>query len=132
MNANKANKLHFYILSSLFAALTAAGAFIKIPLPYVPITLQTFFVLLAGLVLGPKFGALSQIIYLAVGLLGVPIFAHGGGPGYILQPTFGYLLGYPIAAFVIGLLTKRKKISAKLNSRTFMQFCLSSFVGTII
>lgn len=80
----------------------AAGAFIRIPIPYVPITLQTFFVILSGSLLGAKFGALSQLLYLAVGLLGAPIFSQGGGPGYVLQPTFGYLLGYPVAAFTIG------------------------------
>ncbi len=92
-------------LVSLFAALTAAGAFIKIPLPYVPFTLQTLFVCMAGVVLGPRFGALSQVVYLAVGLIGVPVFANGGGPGYVLQPSFGYLLAYPFAAMLVGELS---------------------------
>jgi biotin transporter BioY len=87
-------------LTALFAALTAVGAFIKIPLPYVPLTLQTLFVMLAANLLGPKYGSLSQGIYLALGLIGLPIFAQGGGPGYIFQPTFGYLVGYPVGAFI--------------------------------
>lgn len=94
--------VRFYVLASLFAALTAAGAFIKIPLPYVPITMQDFFVILSGALLGPVYGALSQVFYLLVGLAGVPVFALGGGPGYVFQPTFGYLLAYPAAAFVVG------------------------------
>ncbi|MCG8608351.1 biotin transporter BioY, partial [bacterium] len=102
--AGTAGLIRFYLLSSLFAALTAAGAFIKIPLPYVPLTLQPLFVIMAGSVLGAKFGAQSQLIYLAVGLSGVPVFANGGGPAYILQPTFGYLLAYPVAAYTVGFL----------------------------
>ncbi|RMF57786.1 MAG: hypothetical protein D6743_18490, partial [Calditrichaeota bacterium] len=98
------SRVEGYVLASLFAALTAVGAFIRIPFGIVHFTLQDFFVMLSGCVLGPAYGALSQLIYLAVGLVGVPIFSQGGGPGYVLQPTFGYLLGYPVAAWVIGLL----------------------------
>ena len=94
------------ILISIFASLTAVGAYIKIPLPHVPVTLQTFIVIMSGNVIGARYGAISQIIYLTTGLLGAPIFAYGGGPGYIFQPTFGYLLGYPFCASVIGLLIK--------------------------
>lgn len=97
-------RLRNYLLASLFAGLTAAGAFIRIPTPYVPITLQTFFVLLSGTLLGPRYGPLSQILYLAVGLAGAPVFTHGGGPAYVLQPTFGYLLSFPPAAYVVGKL----------------------------
>ncbi|WP_084758018.1 biotin transporter BioY [Defluviitalea phaphyphila] len=61
------------ILVGIFAALTAVGAFIKIPIPYVPFTLQYLFCALAGIILGSKLGALSQIIYVAVGLAGVPV-----------------------------------------------------------
>lgn len=74
----------------------------------VPFTLQTFFVVLSGALLGPVYGSLSQLLYLVIGLLGVPVFANGGGLGYIFQPTFGYLLSYPIAAGVIGFLLRRK------------------------
>ena len=89
-------------LVGLFAALTAVGAFMRIPLPYVPITLQLFFVLLAGLLLGAKLGALSQVIYMLIGLAGVPVFAEGGGPGYIFHPTFGFIVGFVVAAWVMG------------------------------
>jgi biotin transport system substrate-specific component len=94
---------------ALFAALTAVGAFIRIPLPYVPITLQVFFCLLAGILLGAKLGMTSQIVYIVVGLSGIPIFTLGGGPAYVLQPTFGYLLGLIVCAFVVGKLTRRLK-----------------------
>ena len=80
------------ILIAMFAALTAIGAFIRIPLPVVPITLQYFFCALGALLLGAKKGALAQILYVAVGLIGIPIFTKGGGPQYIFQPSFGYLI----------------------------------------
>jgi len=90
------------VLISLFAALTVVGAFIKIPIPHVPFTLQTLMVMFAGLILGSRRGALSQVLYLVLGLMGLPIFAQGGGPAYILQPSFGFLLGFAPGAFVIG------------------------------
>ena len=90
------------VLCALFAALIAIGAFIKIPIPYVPITFQGFFVLLAGFLLGPKYGAISMLLYIAVGLIGFPVFTQGGGFMYVLQPTFGYLIGYAVCAFCVG------------------------------
>jgi biotin transport system substrate-specific component len=100
------------VLASLFAALTAVGAFIKIPIPHVPLTLQTLMVMLSGLILGSRLGALSQLLYLTIGLLGLPIFAQGGGPGYFLQPSFGFLVGFIAGAYVIGRITeKAEKLS---------------------
>jgi len=96
-------------LVALFSALTAVGAFIRIPLPLIPITLQTFFVALSGALLGAKRGMLAQLLYVGVGLMGVPIFTKGGGIGYVLQPTFGYLVGFIFAAWLTGLLTERLK-----------------------
>lgn len=108
-------KLRLLTLTSLFTALTVIGAFIRIPLPLVPLSLQDFFVLLSGNILGPFFGALSQLLYLGLGLAGLPIFTNGGGPAYVLQPTFGYLLGFPLASFVTGVL---------LHGRFFRGFSL--------
>jgi biotin transport system substrate-specific component len=90
-------------LVALFAVLTAVGAFVRVPLPGVPFTLQVPAVLLAGLALGPWLGAASQMAYVSLGLLGLPVFATGGGPGYILTPTFGFLVGFVAAAAVVGL-----------------------------
>lgn len=82
----------------LFTALIAAGAFLKITIPVQPVpmhfTLQFFFVLLAGLLLGSKGALFSVCTYLAVGLLGIPVFASGGGLSYLLKPTFGFLMGF--------------------------------------
>ena len=90
----------------LMAALTAFGAFVRIPFPYVPITLQLTVVCVAGAWLGAARGATSQAVYVATGLIGFPVFAKGGGPQYVLEPSFGYLLGFIPGAFVIGLLSR--------------------------
>ena len=97
------------ILIALFAALTGIGAFIKIPTPLVPYTLQYLFCAYAGIFLGSKDGLYSQLLYITIGLVGFPIFASGGGPAYVLQPTFGYLMGFAAGAYVIGLLIKKLK-----------------------
>lgn len=95
------------VLAALFAALTAVGAFIKVPVPHVPFTLQWLFVIFAGLLLGARLGLLSQLVYIGVGLAGAPVFAYGGGPAYVLQPTFGYLVGFAGAAWLIGRLAEK-------------------------
>ena len=102
-------KTKMLILTALFAALTAVGAYIKIPFLYSAITLQVFFTILAGVLLGPKYGALSQLVYVALGLLGLPIFTSGGGFGYFLYPTCGFLLGLIPAAWVVGKLTEKSR-----------------------
>ena len=99
-------KIRAAAYTALFAALTAAGAFIRIPLGVSSITLQFLFTAMAGVLLGAKYGALSQLVYVALGLLGIPVFTLGGGFGYVLQPTFGFLLGLIPAAWLIGKLTE--------------------------
>ena len=96
------------ILAALFAALTAVGAFLKFPLGALSVTLQVFFTALAGVLLGPKWGTISQIVDVAVGLIGLPIFTMGGGPGYIFQPSFGFLLGLIPMSLVIGRIAQGK------------------------
>lgn len=92
-------------LVSMFTALTAVGAFISIPMGPVPITLQTLFVLLSGMLLGPKLGALSQIVYIALALVGIPIFSgFSGGPQILLKPSFGFAVGFVFAAYIIGII----------------------------
>ena len=90
------------VLCAMFVALIAVGAFIKVPVPVVPFTLQFLFTMLAGLLLGRRWGALSQAVYVLLGLVGLPIFTMGGGFGYVFQPTFGFLLGLIPAAWVVG------------------------------
>jgi biotin transport system substrate-specific component len=102
------------VASVLFvAALTAAAAQVSVPLPFtaVPLTFQPMIVLLGGLALGSKLGLASQVVYLAAGLAGLPVFAASAtlppGPLRLLGPTGGYLMAYPVAAFVVGYLAER-------------------------
>lgn len=114
------------ILCSLFASLIAIGAFIKIPIPVVPFTLQVLFTTLAGLLLGPRLGAISVGIYLLVGLIGIPVFTQGGGLSYIFQPTFGYLIGFLIGTYVTGI------ISHKNNNPSLKRLTYASLAGLTI
>ncbi|MEA1994010.1 MAG: biotin transporter BioY [Euryarchaeota archaeon] len=96
-------------LIALFASLTAIGAQIQLPIEIVPISLQTLFVLAAGGILGRK-GALVMMVYLFIGLIGMPVFAgYKGGAGVLLGPTGGYIIGFIPAAYVTGFLTEKKK-----------------------
>lgn len=93
-----------------FAAATAAGARVEIPHHPVPYTLQTLSVLLAGAFLGSRNGALSQLLYIGFGVVGAPVFAGGAfGLAVLLGPTGGYLLGFPVAAAVVGYLVHKRE-----------------------
>ncbi|MCR5756820.1 MAG: biotin transporter BioY [Selenomonas sp.] len=94
-------------LCGMFIALITAGTFIRIPVGTDVYTLQFLFTLLAGLVLGAKLGAAAVGGYVLLGLLGVPVFASGGGLAYVLQPTFGYLLGFILQAYLCGVFARK-------------------------
>ena len=94
---------------ALFVALMVAGAIIEIPLPIMPLTFQTVFSVLAGLMLGWKKGMISMTAYAILGLIGVPVFTLGGGIFYVLKPSFGYILGFIAAAGVAGICYNRPK-----------------------
>lgn len=111
------------ILCALFTALIAIGTFIRIPIPYIPITLQVMFVMLAAMLLGSKLGALSVLIYIAIGLAGIPVFTQGGGISYVLQPTFGYLVGFAVGAFLTG------RITEKMQTPTVLRLWLAQLAG---
>lgn len=105
---NTSDQLRMMVYASLLAALTAAGAYLAIPIGPVPIVLQNLFVLLTGLLLGPRWGTTSVGVYLLAGALGLPVFAGGiGGIGRFAGPTGGYLLGFVPAVYVIGWISKR-------------------------
>lgn len=108
-NSKYVNSAKDVVFTALFSALTAIGAFIKFPLGEMHVTLQFLFTALAGVILGAKRAAISQAVYVFIGLIGVPIFTTGGGFGYVLQPSFGFLLGLIPSAFVIGKLTEKSK-----------------------
>lgn len=120
------NKTTNLILCSLFTALIAVGAFIKIPVPVVPFTLQFLFTTLAGLLLGSKKGAISVVAYMILGLAGLPIFSEGGGFWYVIKPSFGYIIGFCIGTYVTGLIAERMK------EKTVPRYMLANFVGLLI
>lgn len=94
---------------AIFVALMIAGAFIKIPFPLMPLTFQTVFAVLAGLLLGWKKGMISMTVYAVMGLIGIPVFTSGGGIFYVTMPSFGYILGFIASAGVAGIAYSRKK-----------------------
>lgn len=100
----RVGKTRDLILCAMFVALIAAGAFIKIPIPVVPFTLQFLFTMLAGLMLGGKLGAFAVCIYIVMGLLGLPVFTEGGGLAYVLKPSFGYIIGFAAGTYVTGVI----------------------------
>ena len=104
------------ILTALFTALMIAGAFVRIPFPLLPVTLQALICALAGLILGSRLGALSMTVYAGLGLIGVPVFAQGGGITYIFNKSFGFILGFIAGAYIIGKLSRRHRTPAKADS----------------
>jgi len=123
-------------MGSLFVALMAIGANIVSWVPFmniggVPITLQTFFAILAGLVLGSRLGALSMTVYMLVGLAGAPIFAKfGGGIGTLLSPTFGFILSYIFTAYLVGKLTQKNRTLPKYIVAAILGMALNYIFGT--
>lgn len=117
-------------LVGMFVALMAIGANITSFAPFmvvggVPITLQTFFAILAGAVLGSRLGAIAMIVYAAVGLVGAPIFAQfSGGVSMIIKPTFGFIISFIFTAYAVG------KITEKNNSAP--AYVLASLIGMTI
>lgn len=107
-------------LCALFAALIAIGAHIKIPTPLLPLTFQTLFVVLSGLVLGRRYGALSVCVYVIAGVMGLPVFT-----GSALNPTFGYIVGFIPGAWLSGYIAERFK-------PCFMTWTLGAVAGIAV
>lgn len=118
----------------VFILLTALGAFIRMPLPFtpVPITMQTFFVLLSGALLGRKFGCLSQTGYIILGVLGLPIFAGAGsGISCLFGPSGGYLLGFVAASFLLGNFLEANKSFGMILCIFLIAALSIDFLGTL-
>lgn len=115
-----------------FASLTAIGAQIEIPHYPVPYTMQTLFVLLSGAALGKRNGAISQLLYIAAGVIGLPVFSQfGAGIAPLFGPTGGYLLSFPVAAFAVGyILDKNTSLVWSLLSMIIGAFIIFS-LGTL-
>ncbi|MCU0607344.1 MAG: biotin transporter BioY [Candidatus Edwardsbacteria bacterium] len=117
----------------LFTALTALGAFVRVPLPFtpVPVTLQVFFVLLSAVVLGRR-AAISQALYLSLGAAGLPLFTGAsGGFAHLLGPTGGYLLGFVAAAFVVGMATATHKSAGAMSLSLLLGIAIIHGCGTL-
>ncbi len=114
-------------LSALFCTLICIGSFIRIPMPnMMPVTLQTFFVLLTALVLPFKASTLAIVTYIVLGLIGLPIFSGGGGLGYVLMPNFGFIIGFLIATVIISVITE------KLKNSILWHYILISLLGMAV
>ncbi|MCI7289987.1 MAG: biotin transporter BioY [Blautia sp.] len=114
------------IYCGLFTALIAAGAFIKVPVPVVPFTLQYLFTMLAGLLLGSKRGTISVVAYMILGLAGLPIFTEGGGLWYVFKPSFGYIIGFCLGTYVTG------RIAEYLKKKTVFRYLLANLAGLMV
>ncbi|AFA46881.1 biotin transporter BioY [Acetobacterium woodii] len=112
------------VFGGMFVALMAVGAVIKIPLPGIPFSLQTLFVLLAGLLLGARGGLMAMLGYILIGLAGLPVFTGGGGLMYVFKPSFGYLIGFAVGAFVTG------KVAEKNTANSTRQMFIAVLAGT--
>jgi len=120
--------LHRLMLAFVFACLTGLGAYIRVytPLSPVPFTAQVFFVLLSGAVLGSRWGGASQMLYVILGVVGVPWFAGGAsGFEYVAGATGGYLVGFVLAATLVGLMVER-------NARSTVALVPVMIVGVLV
>ncbi|MEG0469851.1 biotin transporter BioY [Amedibacillus sp. YH-ame10] len=99
-------------LCAFFTVLFVISSKVVIPVGLIPLTLQTCSLILAGVLLSPKHIIISYGLFLTMGLLGLPVFASGGGISYVLQPSFGFLLSFPVAACVISILRTRFHIQS--------------------
>jgi len=121
-----------YVFAAVFAALIAVSGFFRVPVPgsLVPVVLKNLFVVLSGTVLGSIYGGVSIIIFLAAGLLGIPVFVIAGGPAIFLTPLGGYLIGYFAGSLAAGLASGLPKVTErKLNPVLLVRLCIGSFLG---
>ncbi len=126
---NDTEKLRMTVYASLLAALMAVGAYIAIPIGPVPIVLQNLFILLAGLLLGSKWGLASVAVYLLAGALGLPVFSGGtGGIARFAGPTGGYLLAYLPAVYLIGFISERKELPFRIVFEIIGMVCGSAII----
>jgi biotin transport system substrate-specific component len=126
MIENNTFNIRMLVLCGLFSALIVVGAMIKVPLPGIPLTLQTMFVLLAGMLLGSRGGLIAVLVYIFMGLVGLPVFTGGGGLMYLFKPTFGYIVGFALGAFVTGWLVERNP------DNSTKQLILAAVAGTAV
>ncbi|MCM1367200.1 MAG: biotin transporter BioY [Roseburia sp.] len=112
---------------AVFTALMIVGGWISVPVPFTPtkLSFQTLFAVTAGLLLGGRDGALAVLVYIAMGLIGLPVFTNGGGVGYVFMPSFGYLIGFVFGALLCGA------VCSHLKHRTRGHVFLAALVGLV-
>ncbi len=122
------------IICSLFASITAILSQIAVPIPFttVPLTMQVLAVMLCGMLLGSKLGFISQVIYLLIGAIGIPVFAQmSGGPGVIFGPTGGFLVSFPIVAFIVGYFSQQHKSKMSVMLGMILGLVTIYIIGTL-
>ena len=119
-------RIYHLVLIGLFVSLIFIGAKIIIPLPGVPFSLQRPFVLLSGILLGPKRGTIAVSLYVLMGLIGIPVFTNGGGFTYMFMPSFGYIIGFIFGALLTGLIIYKKE------NPSFGRILLASLFGLFV
>ena len=126
MSQSQSPNLRMIVFACLFTALVIIGGYISVPLGPVPIVLADFFVMLAGLFLGASWGCASVGLYLFLGVLGLPVFAGGkAGLAVLFGPTGGFLVGYLIGVFLIGLIARKGQAS-------FIKDLIALIIGNIV
>ncbi|MEH6945031.1 biotin transporter BioY [Bacillus sp. JJ722] len=122
----KRDRLKFLILTALFAAIIGLLAQVSIPIPPVPFTGQTLAVGLAATILGARYGTLSVLLYILLGIVGIPVFSSmTSGLGIVLGPTGGYIVGFIPAAFLTGLYIEKTKLN-------FTNAMIANTIGMIV
>src|SRR5574344_2542958 len=135
-NQSKKRRGMGVILAALFAALTAAGCFIQIPLPGgIPIVLQDMMAMLSGMLLGPLYGTIAVFVFLVLGCIGLPVFSGKAGLHVIIGgPTGGFLIGYLLSALVGGLILALLLPSSKKHSavKSYIIISVAALAATIV
>lgn len=122
-------------ICALFSAITALLSQISIPIPFttVPLTMQVFAVAISGVLLGAKKGFISQLIYMLMGSIGLPVFAQmSGGLSIVLGPTGGFILGFPLMALVIGYFSKKYNKTIYILIGMIIGIIIDYLIGTIL
>ena len=122
------------VVCSLFAAMTAVLSQISIPLPNgIPLTLQLFAVFLCGVILGAKKGFISTLVYVVLGAIGLPVFAgFTGGFQYIVGYSGGFIISFPLVAFIIGFVSEKTDNMVLILLSTILGLIVSYTIGTLV
>ncbi|MDR1868549.1 MAG: biotin transporter BioY [Treponema sp.] len=132
MEKNSKSARNRYVFAAVFAALIAVSGFFRLPIPgsIVPVVLKNLFVVLSGAVLGSFYGGVSIVIFLAAGLVGIPVFVIAGGPAVFFTPLGGYLIGYFAGSLTAGLISGLPKVTEKkIRPVLLIRLCIGSFLG---